>query len=251
MAFIQCNMYSHILGREVAVNIILPHASKQFDIGADLGKIPVLYLLHGLSENHSVWSRKSSIERYVTGKRLAVVMPDGGRDFYTDTKSGIKWFGYLTEELPKAICSMTNISDKREDNFIAGLSMGGYGALKAAFVRSDLFSCAASLSGAVDIGRVLDMSGETPEISAVFGDDGEYACDLYQALADCKNVPSVYQCCGTKDFLYADNQAFRDFAMKYVTDFTYDEDEYDHCWDFWDMEIKKVIDWLCKRNDKI
>lgn len=251
MAFLQCNIYSHMLGREVAVNIILPHASKQFETGADLGKIPVLYLLHGLTENHTTWCRKSSIERYVTGKRLAVVMPDGGRDFYTDTKSGIRWFSFLTDELPAAMCSMLNISDKREDNFIAGLSMGGYGALKAAFLRSDLYSCAASLSGAVDIRRVLDMSGETPEIGAVFGADGERACDLYDALRECKNMPSVYQCCGTKDFLYRDNADFRDFAMKYVPDFVYDEAEYDHCWDFWDMQIKNVIAWLEKHNDKI
>ncbi len=251
MSLLQCSIYSHVLGREVSVNVIMPHASKQFEQGADIGRVPVLYLLHGLTENHSTWLRKSAIERYVAGRQLAVVMPDGGRDFYTDTKSGIRWFEFLTVELPKALGTMLSISDKREDTFVAGLSMGGYGAFKAALMRPDLYSCAASLSGAVDISRVTAMGDEMPEVRAAFGEGGEYAHDLYDLAKNCTNMPALYQSCGTTDFLYADNIRFRDFIKDYAKDYTFDEAEFDHCWEFWDIQIYRVIDWISEHNGKI
>lgn len=251
MAFMECGIYSHILGREVSVNIIMPHATKQFGTGRDIKRVPVLYLLHGLTENHSTWCRKSSVERYVAGKRLAVVMPDGGRGFYTDTRSGAAWFTFLTEELPEAVCSMLNVSDKRCDTFIAGLSMGGYGAFKAALTRPDLYSCAASFSGCVDIHTVLEAGAGMAETASVFGSSPDSGCDLRVLAKNCADMPALYQSCGTKDFLYEDNIKFRDFIKDIAPDYTFDEGEYDHCWDFWDPQLKKTIEWLQKHNERI
>lgn len=251
MSFLECSIYSHILGREVSANIIMPHASKQFEDSCGLGRVPVLYLLHGLTENHTAWCRKSSVERYVSGKRLAVVMPDGGRGLYTDTKAGTGWFEFLTKELPSAVCSMLNVSDKREDTFIAGLSMGGYGAFKAALSRPELYSCAASFSGSLDIRTVFDMGADMPETSAVFGNSIDSVCDLYSLARSCNDVPALYQSCGTRDFLYGDNIKFRDFIKTIADDYTFDEDDYDHCWEFWDMQIKKTIRWLELHNGGI
>lgn len=251
MSLLRCTLYSHILGREVSANIIMPHASKQFEMNENIGRVPVLYLLHGLTENHSTWCRKSSIERYVSGKRLAVVMPDGGRGFYNDTKSGTRWFGFLTEELPRAVCGMLNVSDKREDTFIAGLSMGGYGAFKAALTRPDIYSCAASLSGCVDINTVVEMGADMPETAAVFGSGADSECDLYALAEKCRDMPSLYQSCGTRDFLYGDNISFREFIKDMANDYTFDEDDCGHTWDFWDPQIKKVIAWLEERNGTI
>lgn len=255
MSFLECSIYSRILGREVSANIIMPHASKQLADEGDIGRVPVLYLLHGITENHSTWCRKSSVERCVAGKRLAVVMPDGGRGFYTDTKAGTAWFSFLTEELPRSVCSMLSVSAKREDTFIAGLSMGGYGAFKAALTRPDLYSCAASFSGSLDIHKVFDAGMCYAELSAetaaVFGGMVEKECDLYELARSCKKLPALYQSCGTKDFLYDDNVRFRDFIKTLADDYTFDEDEYDHCWDFWDIQIRKTIDWLEERNSGI
>lgn len=93
---------------------------------------PVLYLLHGLSDDHTIWHRRTSIERYVSALGLAVVMPNVGKSFYTDMANGGNYFTFITEELPTLVQSYFPVSAKREDNFIAGLSMGGYGAFKVA-----------------------------------------------------------------------------------------------------------------------
>lgn len=91
---------------------------------------PTLYLLHGLSDDDSIWLRRTSIERYVAQMGIAVVMPQVHRSFYTDMAAGGQYWTFISEELPALARSFFPLSAKREDNFVAGLSMGGYGALK-------------------------------------------------------------------------------------------------------------------------
>ena len=135
MAFLELNYYSESLRRRVTVNVLLPEIDKKADgVGApDCESYKTLYLFHGLTGNRSDWIRKSSIERYAEKYKIAVVMPEVGRSWYTDTAYGENNFTFVTEELPKVCRSyFKGMSSKREDNFVAGLSMGGYGAVKAA-----------------------------------------------------------------------------------------------------------------------
>jgi S-formylglutathione hydrolase FrmB len=215
-----------------------------------------LYLLHGHSDDQTAWQRWTSIERYVEGLNLAVVMPAAHNSFYTDMVHGGKYFTFLTEEVPSVLQDMFPLSHEREDTFVAGLSMGGYGAFKLALSRPDLYAAAASLSGAVDI-RELVKKHDDPDNPAwleamrnIFGDlesvpgSQHDLFTLAEQVARAKVKPSLFQYCGTEDFLYADNLRFRDHVRTLPMDLTYAEGPGDHTWGYWDVMIQKVLAWL-------
>lgn len=160
MAFLQANVYSSELGMEVMVNVILPQQTKKA-IGKEttgaVTDIPVLYLLHGMNGNHSVWERRTSIERYVSDLDIAVIMPSTDLGFYTDTTYDMNYWTFISEELPN-ICHelFPQLSTKREKTFAAGLSMGGYGAIKLGLRKPEKFAAVASLSGALAIAESTD-----------------------------------------------------------------------------------------------
>ncbi|MFC1582668.1 alpha/beta hydrolase, partial [Planctomycetota bacterium] len=155
MALIQCDFFSDVLGLSMTMNVILPQTT-QTQIGMagkrGEGKLPCLYLLHGMSDDHSIWLRRTSIERYVADKGLAVVMPAVHKSRYCDLTTGDRYWEYVSEEIPRLARDFFPISDKREDNFVAGLSMGGYGAFKLALNKPEQYAAGASLSGAVYTG---------------------------------------------------------------------------------------------------
>ena len=134
MALLHVDFFSDALGMCTAMDVILPEKTRgQIGMegrGAE-GKCPTLYLLHGMSDDHTIWQRRTSIERYVADKALAVVMPTTHLGWYTDMYIGYKYWTFISQELP-AICRrfFPMMSDRREDTFAAGLSMGGYGAFK-------------------------------------------------------------------------------------------------------------------------
>ncbi|MCC3375516.1 alpha/beta hydrolase family protein [Cohnella sp. REN36] len=257
MALIHCNYGSETLGLSVSMDVILPersfHQAKQNGTIGQGEKYPVLYLLHGLSDDHTIWQRRTSIERYVSGMNLAVVMPTVYRGFYTDMKQGYAYWTFISEELPHIAQTLFPLSDRREDTFVAGLSMGGYGAFKLGLRRPDRFAAAASLSGALDI-LTLDAD-EAPlarrEYANVFGDRDAAEGgddDLLAAATRLKQsgaaAPKLFQCCGTEDFLYADNQRFLAHARDLGLDLTYEEEPGDHDWGYWDKKIQRVLEWL-------
>ena len=124
------------LGFHTNVYVILP-----YDNSMDIKPYKVLYLLHGGAGNAQDWTRFTSIERYAEEHKIAVVMPEvGGSSFYADMVHGYKYYSYLTEELPMVLNCFLPLSDRREDRFVAGLSMGGYGAFKWAFDKQNIFS---------------------------------------------------------------------------------------------------------------
>ena len=156
MALIDVKFYSEALGMQTEAYVVLPQKDTAGEIGiaqnASDKKYPVLYLLHGLSDDHSIWLRRTSIERYATEYGICVVMPCGHRSFYTDMKYGIDFFRHTADELPQIVHEFfPGISTKPEDTFVAGLSMGGFGAFKLGILRPDKFAAVASLSGAVDL----------------------------------------------------------------------------------------------------
>lgn len=258
MAFIECNFFSESLRIETSMSVILPESSKELigmESATSIKEPPVLYLLHGLSDNHTIWSRRTSIERYVAPLGIAVVMPEVNRSFYTDMSHGAKYWTFISEELPRKVNQMFNVSSKREDTFVAGLSMGGYGAMKLALRCPDKFAAAASLSGAVDLEWQSSNKGLSKdaqrEYSDIFGDlskfhesDDNLIHLLHKGSKDVKNMPKLYQCCGTEDYLYESNQSFRKTALELGYDLTYEEDHGVHEWKFWDNKIQNVLKWL-------
>lgn len=248
MAFLQCNFFSETLRVAVSFNGIVPVPRK----GETGGEYPVLYLLHGLSDDHTIWSRRTSIERYVEKRDLIVIMPAVNRSFYRNMAQGPNYYDYMTEELPRVVKGLFPASDKREDTFIAGLSMGGYGAFNIALKNPQRYSKAASMSGVMDIKKIIEDRGRNDrEYLWIFGDPKEFNHkddDLYSLIAKLKTsgspVTSLYQCCGTEDSLYEDNRAFKAYLEKMKVDFTYNEEPAAHTWDYWDRKIKDIIDWI-------
>ena len=253
MALIHCNFYSDVLEISTAMYVILPENTKT-QIGME-GKTerlvhPTLYLLHGLSDDYTIWQRRSSIERYASNFGLAVVMPAVNRSFYCDMVQGYKYWTFVSEELIKKARSFFPLSDKREDNFVAGLSMGGYGAFKLGLSYPEKFCAAASLSGAMDIMQFKD-SGNDREFELIFGREKQIKGskhDLFRLLEEIKKSPGLkpklYQCCGTEDFLYKDNISFKKLCEKSGLDYTFEEEPGTHNWEYWDLKIKRVLEWL-------
>ncbi|HCS72636.1 MAG TPA: esterase [Clostridiales bacterium] len=253
MAFIQCDFSSEVLGLDCSMNVILPQQTTG-QIGMEsrvLGKKhPTLYLLHGLSDDHTTWMRRTSIERYVAPLGLAVVMPAVHRSFYTDMAIGYRYWTFISEEVPAVARSFFPLSDKREDNFVAGLSMGGYGAFKMALSCPDKFAAGASLSGALDVAQLSSMN-ESLESRNIVGDWRNIPGsnnDLFhlaeKAAGSDGPKPKLFQCVGTEDYLYEDNIRFRDFVQELDFDFIYEEGPGTHTWDYWDKMIQRVLEWL-------
>ncbi|GGJ07582.1 esterase [Alicyclobacillus cellulosilyticus] len=257
MALIHCDFFSEVLGLSCSMYVILPQSTHN-QIGltgaARDGKHPTLYLLHGMSDDHTIWVRRTSIERYVAPLGLAVVMPAVHRSFYTDMAHGLKYWTFISEELPAIARSFFPLSAAREDNFVAGLSMGGYGAFKLALRHPDRFAAAASLSGALDV--AARAAAGTEEWRNIFGDPSRVRGSDDDLFALAERVaksdgpkPLLYQCCGTEDFLYADNRRFMAHARELGLPLTYEEEPGSHEWGYWDLKIQRVLEWLPLRRD--
>ena len=259
MALLQCSFKSEVLDMEQPINVILPQIKMiEQERRKQIMKhgFPVLYLLHGLSDDNTAWTRWTSIERYALQYGIAVVMPNVNRSFYADMKYGLKYFTYVSEEIPYIATTYFPISERREDNFIAGLSMGGYGAFMIALRNPDKFCAAASLSGVLDLTSTVFYTQDEfhkPLIESIFGSKEEYLptdYNLLRLLEKLKDqdieLPRLFQCCGTEDFLYQANQKFKAAVEEYGFDLTYEEGPGSHEWGYWDQNIKRVLKWMLK-----
>ncbi|MEZ0537042.1 alpha/beta hydrolase [Caldicellulosiruptoraceae bacterium PP1] len=260
MAFIECSFLSESLMMHTQITVFVPTKTFGDIYGGNQNyynrekKLKTLYLLHGASDDHTMWMRRTNIERYAEEKNIAVVMPSAALSFYTDMAYGQKYFTYISEELPQVVRYLFPLSDKREDNFIAGLSMGGYGAFKIALRKPESFCAAGSFSGAVNLAEEVVNRGSIP-FEAVFGDltkvkgSENDLCYLLQKLKENNaEIPKLYQSCGTEDFLYEGNVKFKNFAKELGVDITYIEEPGTHEWGFWDRHIKKFLDWIFEQS---
>ena len=252
------NFFSETLGLRTSLIAILPQRTQEERRSKAAQPFRTMYLLHGHSDDHTAWTRWTSIERYVEGMNLAVIMPAGYLSFYSDMVHGQKYWQYISEEVPAVAREMFNLSAKREDNFTAGLSMGGYGAFKLALAHPERYAAGASLSGAVNLIEILKDNGDPErkaflkEMRNVYGNLNKVAGSNNDLFALAEKVsqktiqPKLYQCCGTEDFLYQNNLSFRDFAKQLPLDLTYEEGPGEHTWDYWDKMIQNVLAWLPK-----
>lgn len=267
MALMHCNFFSQTLMQNTNMYVIIPTPdsdellnNKKVEYFKPEAKYQTLYLLHGGYGDYSDWVRFTSIEKYAQENKVAIVMASAGNSFYTDMSHGGKYFTFISEEVPKFARAMFPLSDKREDNFVAGLSMGGYGAFKLALANPSMFECAASLSGVLDITDLLEMSlpdaESTINLDDIWGDTSKVKGSKSDLLYICEKlysenieIPKLFQACGTDDFLYDINVSVRDRIREIGVDLTYEEGPGGHTWDYWDENIKKVFSWLpLKKN---
>ncbi len=254
MAHLRVDFFSDALSLSTSMTVLLPQRTTT-QIGmtgaATDGPPPVLYLLHGLSDDDTIWLRRTSIERFAAPLGLAVVMPQVHRSFYGDEHYGGAYWTFLSEELPALVHDWFRVSGRREDTFVAGLSMGGYGALKWALRHPQRFAAAASLSGAVDVAglRTTRVRSEDPRMfDRVFGDRTTAGGpdDLFWLLeqADPETLPGLYVCCGTEDELIDANRALADRAWSARARISSDFGPGAHDWAYWDATIQDVLAWL-------
>ena len=236
MAKMTCNFISYTLRRAVDITVIIPSVTipealtKDKQLSHQHEPFPVLYLLHGYGNNHATWSGYSNIELYAEERQIAVVMLSAENKFYANHGNDDNYFDFVSKELPEFIEATFPISKRKEDTYIAGLSMGGFGALYHGLSTPERFCAIGAFSGAVNR---QDNEGISPELL------------LRRCVREKIEIPKIYISIGNDDFLLDVNKQFVDL----LEDLNVDHhsafiDGFTHEWRFWDMEVEKFLDWL-------
>lgn len=237
MALINITTFSETLEQNIDFAVIMPGNKNE----------KVLFLLHGFSGNHQDWIRYTSIERYVEKYGITVIMPSVNNSYYANMEYGYNYFDFVTKELPKIYEKMFNTKLIKKNTYIAGLSMGGYGALKAAFSYPEQYAGVASLSGAIDLLDIIKRGNQDSRIKitkASFGENLIYKKEndlYYLSKANDLNNLDVIITCGKEDFLYKDNISFKSFVEENNLDFKFILNDGSHTWEYWDENIQIVL----------
>ncbi|MEG0941946.1 MAG: alpha/beta hydrolase-fold protein, partial [Oscillospiraceae bacterium] len=260
---------SKVLNMDTSFAAILPQDSRKhrgvepLRSGIKPSERPkTLILLHGLSDNWNAWAHRTSILRYAEDFDIAVLIPEVQRSFYMDMKNGPAYNEYIAEELPELAEKMFNISVAAEDLMIAGLSMGGYGALQCALSRPERYYGVGAFSSVANLRRFVmdddfasrqELSGWIKDRTGIFGENIKYPEDkdlfnLADGAEKCAKTPRIFMTCGTEDFMYADNCMLRDHLISKSFDFRYEEWEGTHEWGFWDRSVQIMLEHFLLKN---
>ena len=249
MALVSVHYRSDQLKKTVEILLAVPDCSAEFT--KPLSEYPVVYLLHGLSEDASSWIRKSNVERYALERGLVLVMPSVDRSMYCDGVLGQNYFTYLTRELPEYLGKVFGLSGRREQNYIMGFSMGGFGAARAALTYPERYSAWGSLSGMVDLTPMLlrlDDSAreEFPFLAAEAGRVNTTPLNPVN-LIDGKAQKNLrgYLACGLEDDLLICTRRFQEASEKAGAPnrFVYVPGRR-HDWTFWEEQLPQFFDFV-------
>ena len=258
MISIDCSFESIILRTQVNVKVYLPNPENFMHPVTDylerytFRPFKTLYLLHGLMDSGQQWVENTSITRLAQEKEIALVIPSCGNNFYINTIYGPAYSDFLSRELIGFVRGLFPLSDKREENYIWGISMGGYGALRQGFVNPDLFSRVVAMSPTTDIRFTARfayaMGVNTDYVVGFWKDLPGSELDLWtlaeQASSHPQDYPEMLFIIADQDHMVRDNVEFRELLVRkqFRTEFrTYPGD---HTWGFWDQHVKECIDWL-------
>ncbi len=274
MAVLTIHFYSKTVGLATAARIIIPSAiprSEKPDYEAEYGRkglLPVLWLLHGGSDNYTDWHDCTKVQLFAEEYGYAVVMPDAQQSSYANMAFGPNWLDYFTTELPEYIYSRFPFSRERNDNFIAGMSMGGSGTVKLALLQPERYLAAVPLASAVEVarryaeGRWDRVPGGAPKDGkpSVFNDI--YGCDdnpsailgtnedcfylLKKAVEEGKELPHFLHCQGTEDHTYNGNVEYRAYAKELGVEIDWIEAPGVHDWKSWNLYLPEVFKYIRK-----
>ena len=242
MAKIQCNVISYTLRRTVDLTVVVPTPTcpQCMGLGGEpkhtpTAPYPVLYLLHGMGNNHAQWTGYTNVEMYAEEHQIVVVNMSGENKGYRTAEGGDDFFKFISEELPDFVTGMFPVSKRPEDTYIAGLSMGGGGTLLHGLSFPERFAAMGVLSAGVmkRPGMPAQPDKYNPEL-------------LAKGIKEAgKKFPKVYYACGCEDFAYTGAKEMADILTECGADVTWDElPGYGHEWRFWDIEIEKFLKWL-------
>lgn len=249
MAVMKIQYHSPVLNTETFVNVLypdrdrVPHPEDQ--------DIPVLYLLHGMGGNQDSWLNRTGVDRLTRYTNLIIVMVNSDNAFYTNTQYGVRYYDQIVEELPQVLKRFfPNMSTKREKNFIAGLSMGGYGAFKIA-LRSNRFSYAGSFSGALYLeGMVEGIENKEDRAfwEGIFGDMTDPASHPETipniAAKESDGKTKLYAWCGEQDYLYEGHQKAIAKLQEAGLDLDAQHSPGKHEWYYWEKQLEHFLDML-------
>lgn len=261
MAWIQMNLLSQKLMRTVPVNVIMPADKMIFPGMKQREEKPykTLYLLHGVFGNYTDWVNGSRIQRFAEENDLVVIMPSGDNAFWIDHPKSVNYYGeFVGQELVELTRKIFPLSKKREDTFIGGLSMGGYGAIRNGLKYYENFSAIIALSSALIIEDVQTRTNDAPFFletrdyaEALFGDlskvlESDINPKFLVKMMKQKgiDIPTFYMACGEQDSLLGVNQQFADFLKEKDVPVTLEIGPGNHEWDFWDTYIQRALKWL-------
>jgi S-formylglutathione hydrolase FrmB len=246
MPLLECFFQCKALRQEKAMHVLVPNGKRPPE------GFPVLYLLHGLSESHTSWLRKTRFEFCAANAGLLVVMADAGRSFYNR-----EYWTFFAHELPELVSNMFPVDTRRKSTFVAGQSMGGFGALKLALTYPGRFAAVAALSPVTDINSFLSDAPQShvklPELESYFGPLSQVrggGNDLFRLASGTAVMPRVYLTCGKKDFLLPQNRRFRDALLTAGYSLDYSEDDGGHSWDYFNGHIGTMLDFFNSERGK-
>ena len=240
MAYIRCDVSSECLKMATSFIALLPDQLA-------LSEVPVIYLLHGLTDNCTGWSRYTAVERYARDRGAAVIMPEVQRSYYTDMAAGVNYYSYIQEELP-AICQrLFGLSARREKNYIMGLSMGGYGALKCALNAPERYAGCASFSAVADIRERVRQAepADRAELRAILGDALEIpeSADPFALVqrAEPERLPRFFMTCGDQDGFLQGNRRLTALMGERGIRVEFEHWDDGHTWTFWDRSVERAM----------
>ena len=262
MSIVKVNFFSESLMRTVNFIAVVPIDKRSVD-GNQIrpkGKaFKTLYLLHGIYGSEYDWITGTRIIGWAQDRNLVVIMPAGENSFYNDQPKAAEYYArYIGEELVDFTRRMFPLSEEREDTYIAGLSMGGYGAFCTGLRYPETFGYMGCFSSALilknypkddhdpgliqNLGYFESVLGKEEE---VHGSDRDYFALARKLVEEKKRIPKLYMACGLQDqLLLKENREYRDYLRELGLEFDYFEDEGGHDWDFWNKHIYRFLEWL-------
>ena len=261
MAFFECEYYSFATMSHRSFTAVIPldpPPEGPVIPSYTAGPYPTVYLLHGYSGSRNDYLTMSGIALWAAQHRCAVIMPDGGNHFYVDVDAlGENYSRFIGEELVDVTRRMFNLSHRREDTVLAGLSMGGFGAILNGMLYPDVFGSVISMSAALIVEDILSGRIEKEHLPGVplryyetiFGPRDQleksdknplYAAE--QALARGR-APRLFLSCGTEDFLWRNNLSFHEELEKMGYEHTFWTAPGVHDFDFWNRALPRGLDW--------
>lgn len=253
LATFKGEIYSEVLRMDTGLTVVTPRKVKE-----DEGTSKVIYLLHGITENNSNWGNNVPLTLLSQQYNVIFIMPEVQRSFYTDMKYGLNYFTYVSWELPEICKRLFNISSLREDTYVMGLSMGGYGALKCALKNPDKYCGCGAFSAPCDIEAIYkEYNQDTDmgrELTAGFGLDGELLEEnnLYNIAKACNNSalkPRIFMTSGTEDWLHMMSEDFDKYIKTLNFDYVYEVWQGDHNWEFWERSLKMALEHFFEREE--
>ena len=241
MALFDISYYSTSLSSQSGLYVALPVTFLARDENR-IEKADVLYLLHGMTGGYTDWQRHGDLEAYADFTNMIVVCPDGGNSFYVNGANGItdRYEDHILEvvDFVEATFNTTGI------NYIAGLSMGGYGAVRLYLKYPERFLACGSLSGALDMKFRSKMPENIDFYKTVFGGGGsEFPedCDCLKLAENAKKDAKIFFNCGTEDYLLQENRNFKAVLDEYNIPYEYNEYPGAHTWEYWTEHIYDIL----------